>query len=39
MGYAFVTMDSGEEAQVAVDKFDSSVSCCDSVQFTQYKLM
>ncbi|KAK7366947.1 hypothetical protein VNO80_08950 [Phaseolus coccineus] len=23
MGYAFVTMDSGEEAQVAVDKFDS----------------
>jgi len=39
MGYAFVTMDSGEEAQAALDKFDTYVSCCDFVQFTQYILI
>jgi len=39
MGFAFVTMDSGEEAQAAVDKFDTYVSCCDSVHFTQYILI
>lgn len=37
-GFAFVTMASGEEAQAAIEKYDSYVSSFRSLKFLNYSI-